>query len=255
MAFVLVGVSSRSSLIRAIRSMSTPAPIDPKVPAPESSAPVVPVEPPFEEKLRQFWAKNARTVYALCVVVLLAIIGRGALEYYQRQQEADVRSEYALASTPDKLKAFVGQHPKHTLAGVASLRMADDAYSAGNYAEAQTNYQRAADLLSDPAFSSRARLGVAVAKIALGQTADGEEKLKQLSSDVTQVKPVRAEAAYHLATLALEAGRKDDAAKYLDLVGTIDATSTWAERALMLRASLPASAAPAPAAVNLPSKR
>jgi len=221
--------------------MSTPAPLNPKVPAPETSAEAAaPVVPSFEERLRLFWEKNAKTVYALCVVVLLAIIGRGAMEYYQAQKENGIKADYAAATTPEKLKAFINQYPDHSLAGVASLRQADDAYSAKNYAEALSSYQRAADIFKTGPFSGRARLGVAVTKLNLGQTAEGEEKLKQIANDSTQLKPVRAEAAYHLAVLATEAGRVDDATKYLDLTSSIEANGTWAQRAMMLRTSLPA---------------
>lgn len=233
--------------------MSTPAPLDPKVPAPQKSAEVAaPVAPSFEERLRIFWEKNAKTVYALCVVVLLAIIGRGAFEYYQAQKEASIQADYAAATTPEKLKAFINQYPTHTLAAVASLRQADDAYSAKNYAEAVSNYQRAADILKTGPFAGRARLGVAVSKLNQGQTAEGEDKLKQIANDSTQLKPVRAEAAYHLAALAVDAGRTEDATKYLDLASSVEADGSWAKRAMMLRTSLPAPTA-APAAASTPA--
>jgi predicted negative regulator of RcsB-dependent stress response len=234
--------------------MSNPAPIDPKIHAPATSGEAaVPIVPSFEEKLRLFWQKNARTVYALTVVVLLAIIGRGALEYYERQQEAGIQSDYAAATTPEKLKSFINQNPKHTLAGVASLKLADDAYSAGNYTEAQSNFQRAADILKDGPLAGRARLGAAVTKLNIGQAAEGEEKLKLIANDVGQLKPIRAEAAYHLATIALDASRTDDAAKYLELASTVDPMGTWAQQAMMLRGSLPAPAA-ADVSIKVPTK-
>lgn len=237
--------------------MSNPAPLTPKVPASDApSEPVVaPTAPSFEEKLRLFWEKNARAVYALCAVVLLAIIGRGAWEYYERQKEESVKSAYAAASTPEKLKSFINQNSHHTLAGVASLRLADDAYSASNYAEAQTNYQRAADIIKSGPLAGRARLGAAISKLHTGQTADGEEKLKQLANDLGQLKPVRAEAAYHLATLALENKKTDDAIKFLDLISTIEPMGTWAQRAMMLKTTLPAPTTVTPdVSVKVPTK-
>ena len=221
--------------------MSTPAPLNPKVPLSnlpaEAAAPSV---PSFEERLRVFWEKNSKTVYALCVVVLLAIIGRGALEYYEHQKEEGIKADYAAATTPEKLKAFINQHPQHSLAAVASLTQGDEAYSAKNYADALSNYQRASEILKTGPFAGRARLGVAIAKLNLGQTAEGEDKLKQIANDTTQLKPVRAEGAYHLATLAVEAGRIDDATKFLELISSIEPNGSWAQRAMMLRTSLPA---------------
>lgn len=236
--------------------MSTPAPIDPKVPVTANPAEAAPVGPSFEERLRLFWEKNARMVYALCAVILLAIIGRGGFEYYENQKEEGVRADYSAAATPEKLKAFIAQNPKHSLSGVASLRLADEAYSAGNYVEAQTNYQRAGEILKGTVLGGRALVGAAVSKVSLGQTAEGEEKLKQIANDASLAKPSRAEAAYHLATLALDAGRTDDATKYLDLVSTVDQTGLWPERALALRASLPGAntATPANVSIKVPAK-
>ncbi|HEU5077859.1 MAG TPA: tetratricopeptide repeat protein [Opitutaceae bacterium] len=230
--------------------MANSAPSDPNVPAKTpkgSEAPSTPAEPPFEETLRQFWQKNAKSIYAVCIVVLLAIIGRGGYEYYLRQQEAGVEAEFAAATSPEKMKSFIAEHPKHSLAGVASLNLADAAYANSNYTDAIVNYQRAAEIFKTGPFAGRARLGVAISKLNGGNKAEGEEALKQLANDNSQLKPVRSEAAYHAATLALEAGRTEDAAKFAELATTVDQTGIWAQRAMMLRATLPAPAASAAA--------
>ncbi len=228
--------------------MSTPAPLNPKAPTSDVSAEAAaPISPSFEERLRIFWEKNSKTIYALCLVVLLTIVGRGAWEYYQREKEEGIKADYAAATTPEKLKTFINENPNHTLAAVASLRNADEAYTGKNYAEALPNYVRAAEILRTGAFAGRAQLGVAITKVNLGQAAEGEEKLKQIANDNSQLKPVRAEAAYHLANLALEAGRNEDTAKFLDLISTIEPMGSWAQRAMMLRGSLPASTTVQPA--------
>lgn len=231
--------------------MSTPAPTDPQVPSKDASSQQgsTPIVPPFEERLRMFWEKNAKTVYAVVAAVLIAILAKGGWEYYQQEQERGVQADYAAASTPEKLKTFISQHPGHVLSGVASLRLADEAYSAAKYTDAQLEYQHAVDILKSGPFLSRARLGLAVSKLVGGQKAEGEEKLKQLANDVSVIKPVRAEAAFHYATAALDAGRADDAAKYLDLASTVDQAGVWAQRAMMLRATLPVPAG-APADVS-----
>lgn len=222
--------------------MSTPAPYNPKAPISDVPAEAAaPISPSFEERLRIFWEKNSKTIYALCLVVLLAIIGRGAWEYYERQKEEGIKADYASATTPEKLKAFVNEHPQHSLAAVASLRQADEAYTAKNYTEALPNYVRAAEILRTGPFAGRAQLGIAITKVNLGQTAEGEEKLKQIANDAAQLKPLRAEAAYHLATLAIDAGRNEDAAKFIDLIGSIEPMGSWSQRAMMLRGSLPPS--------------
>jgi predicted negative regulator of RcsB-dependent stress response len=234
--------------------MTTPAPYDPKAPSndpattPEAG---VPIGPSFEDRLREFWEKNSKAIYAVCAVVLLAILARGAYQYYEREKEAEIQADYAAATTPEKLKSFISANPEHSLAAAAALTLGDDAYRAGNYAEAATQYQRAADVLKSGPLAGRARLGLAMAKIGQGQTADGEEKLKQLANDVAVLKAQRSEAAYHLASMALEAGRTEDATKYLELAASVDQSGIWAQRAMGLRATLPAPAT-APTAVTAP---
>jgi hypothetical protein len=100
-----------------------------------------------------------------------------------------------------------------------------------------------------------------MAKLQGGQTSEGENQLKQLASDAGQMKAVRAEAAYQLASQANAAGRTDDALKFIDQVMTLEQGGTWAQRAMMLRAMLPVPAAPIglPAAgatpvIKLPAK-
>ncbi len=227
--------------------MSTPVPSH-QHPTPATASDVV-VAPSFEEHLHKFWANYSRPIYTLCVIVLVGIIGKGGYEMYVTSQENQVGADYAAASTSEKLKAFAAAHSGHQLAGVAKLRLADEAYVAGNSAQAALDYQAAADGLKTGPFASRARLGSAMAKLQAGQTAEGENQLKQLANDDKQMKAVRAEAAYQLASQAAAAGRNDEALKFLDQVMTVEQGGTWAQRAMMLRATLPA-----PTAINLPAK-
>jgi len=233
--------------------MSTPAPSNP------NATPIDPDQPVavhgFEHSLHEFWQRNSRAIYAFCVIVLIAIIGKGGFDTYTRWQDDKVAAEYATASTNDKLKAFAAAHPNHQLAGAAKLRLADDAYSAGNYTQAILDYQTAADVLKTGPFAGRARLGNAMCKLLAGQAAEGENQLKQLANDLGQMKAIRAEAAYQLASTAAQAGRNDEALKFLDQVNSIEPAGTWAQRAMMLRVTLPAPLAPAAApAVSIPSK-
>jgi predicted negative regulator of RcsB-dependent stress response len=217
-------------------SKSTPA-------GQNAKAPVV----PFDETLHAIWQKNKNFIRALVIVGLAAVIGHYGFEYFQNQKEASIAAGYAAADTSAKLKTFAGEHPAHALGGLASLRLADEAFAAKNYADAASSYQKAAAALGASPFAGRARLGAAVAKIHAGQAADGEAALKQLSNDGAQLQDVRAEASYHLGTLALAAGNKDDAVKNFDLVTAIAPASLWSQQA-SLRRSLITDAAPAPAA-------
>jgi len=121
------------------------------------------------------------------------------------------------------------------LAGIARLRLADEAYAAGKGAEAVTAYEAAVPAPQDSALAARARLGVAMARIQAGRTADGETALRELVGQADLAKATRAEAGYHLATLAYAGGRTDEVLKYCDQIMEIDAGSAWAQRAQMLR--------------------
>lgn len=202
--------------------------------------------PTFEEKLLLFWQKNGTKVIVVCVLVLVGILAKGGWELIEAQKEAGLEKDYVAATTSEKLKAFAAANSGHTLAAVAQLRLADEAYTAGKTTEAVAGYESVISILKTGPFATRARLGIAMAKLSSGKTAEGEAALKALAGDATQLKGVRVEAAYHLASLAADAGRADDVKKYSDQIAQIDPASPWIQRAMTLRAALPVAAPSTP---------
>lgn len=234
---------------------NTPSPVSgDQQPAPVDA---VVVAPGFEEALRAFWEKNGKLVVIACVVVLLAIVGRGAYGLIAAQREAGISAAYGAATTTEQLKSFAAANSGHALAGAAHLRLADEAYAAGKFSDAQAEYGKAAAILKDTVFAGRIQMGSAMAKLNGGDAAGGEAALKALVDDVAGPKSVRAEAAYHLAIAATDAGRSDEASKLAEQVMSIDPDSIWTQRALMLRAraavSTPAASAATPATEAAPS--
>jgi Tfp pilus assembly protein PilF len=122
---------------------------------------------------------------------------------------------------------------------VAYLKVADEAYTAGNFADALANYDRAAAALPGTPFASRALLGRGVCLIQSGKSSDGTGILKRLSDDTAQLEGVRCEATYHLASLAFEAGRYDEVVTLTNLIMQLDTGGTWAQRSLFLRGRTP----------------
>ena len=219
-------------------SLSTPAGDDRNlVPVDETY-----IAPSFEDRLAIFWAKHSKTVIVVLLVIVLAVIAKGGYDFFAAQREKAAVTAYADATTDAQLKTFIADHPTHTLAGIAQLRLADEAYAAGNYADAQAGYAKAADILGKTTFGPRARLGAAVSLIQAGNTADGENAFKQLFADLSVGKSIRAEAGYQLASLAADAGQPDEAIKLITQLSTIDPSGQWAQRAMLLRSRLPASA-------------
>jgi hypothetical protein len=219
-------------------AQSTPHGTDP------AATPVV--EPGFEVALHAFWDKNRNLVLGACVVALLAIVVREGLQYFAAIRERGVQTEFAqVADQPAKLAAFADAHQGHALAGVAWLQLADDKFTARDYSGAVTAYQKAAAEVKNDALLARARLGAAISQVSGADKPAGEAALKALSADTNISKNVRAEAAYHLATIALEAGNAEEVRRLVDQVGRIDAASVWSQRATGLLTALPAGGKPA----------
>jgi len=215
------------------------------------------VEPPFEEQLRAIWEKkeNRTAVFVGCAVVVVVILGWYGYKALAAEREAQIQTAYSEAVTPARLRTFVRENAGHPLAGAAELKLADDACTAGNYAEAIEDYDKAAKTLVGTPFAPRALLGKAVCQIRSDKNTEGVALLRQLAEDPLQLKAVRCEAAYHLSTLAFDAGNFDDVNRFTDLIMQIDPASAWSQRSMLLRSRLPVTAAtPAPAPAPQPAK-
>jgi hypothetical protein len=185
----------------------------------------------------------------LCGFVAAGILANGAWGYLQGQKELEVQKAYAASATSDQLKAFAAAHADHSLAGIAQLRLADEAYTAGKSADALAGYDKVVTTLKTGPLVARAQLGRALAKVQAGKGTEAITDLRQLAGDAAQSKGARAEAAYHLTSLAAEAANAADVQKYSDQLMQLDPSGPWTQRALMLRASLPVASAAATADV------
>ncbi len=193
------------------------------------------IEPGFEVSAQVFWEKNRSLILLVCAVALLAIIGREGWQYYTAQHEQSVRDDYArVAERPEQLAAFAGANAGHVLAGVAYLRIADAKYAAADFRAAVENYNKAAASLTNPALQGRAKLGAAMSQLNGGDKTAGEAALKAIGAEATLLKSVRAEAIYHLTTLAYEAGNSAEVSRLVTEVGRVDASGIWSQRATAL---------------------
>lgn len=219
----------------------TPQPHDPANPPPRAGADA------FADQVQVFWEKNRPFVLLLIVTVLGVILAREGWQAYRGMRERGIQAEYARIERIDQLPRFAEAHAGHALAGAAWLRVADDAYGKDDFRSAATHYAKATESLDNVALKSRARLGAAMSQIAAGDAAAGEAALKALQADADATTTIRAEAAFHLATLAHQAGRSDEAKQFLDEVTKIDAMGFWAQRSFGLRAQIEAAKPAAPA--------
>lgn len=211
--------------------------IPPAAPTPKDATPAV-VELPFEARFETFWINNRRQIYTLFAVILLTIVGREGWAYFAAQRELGVQAAYSTALGNDsKLTAFAAANTGHPLGGAAYLTLADAKYSTGAFAAAADLYTKAQGNLTNDALIGRAKLGAAMSKLASGDRSGGEAALKALSADIALFKAVRAEATYHLAALAAEAGNTAEVTKLTEEISRIDASGVWAQRGLVLRAT------------------
>lgn len=224
---------------------SSPVPAGETQPA-DASAPAAALS--FDEKLRQFWSRNRVVIISVFVIVVVSIVGKGLWEIIQDQRENSIAADYAKLTSDDQLKSFAADREGHLLGGVAYLRLADNAYSAGKFADAVPLYAKASDSLKGNILAHRAVIGGAVSKVMAGDRSAGEAALKAIASDLNQPASTRAEATYHLAVLASTGG--DDAALqgYVTQISTLSPQSVWAQRAATLRAEAGLAAAPAASA-------
>lgn len=227
---------------RFLTPMSTPSQPTPS-PAGDRHAPATAsagtVEPPFEERLRILWEKYRGLITLVCIAVLAAIVGRAGWQILQDRRAAAQAAAFAEATSTEQLKSFAAEHAGSELAGVAHMKVGDDAYTAGRFTEAAGAYDSAADALETPALVARARIGAAVARLKAGQADVARTGLQGVANDVSLPETLRAEAAYHLASSAAAAGQGDELGRLLEQINAIEPNGLWAQRADSLRQHVP----------------
>ena len=220
----------------------------------------------FEERVQLFWFENKKTILLTCALVFVILVAKEGVLYYLDQRERAIGAAFAAAETsPEKLRAFANENSGHKLAGLAWLSIGDDAFKAAKYADAVSAYEKAEPLVAGTAFAGRALIGQAFSIGLGGDKTKAEAAFKKVVADAKQPAAIRTEARYHLALLAVEAGRIDDARKALEEVLQNDESGAWSQRAMSLQSSLPSEpvvAAVTPTAepateikLNLPGKK
>mgnify|MGYP001567682840 CR=1 FL=1 len=213
---------------------STPAGDDRNLVATTESA----AAPELEEVVRQFWEKNRSLLMALVAAILLAILGRNGWDAYQAGQIEAAREEFAAAESDDQLEAFAADRSGTALAGVALLKVADNAFAEGDYTAALTGYDAAAEELGDSVFAGRVQLGQAMSQLLGSDAVAGQSALRDLANYTDAAVAVRSEAVYHLAAVALSDANADELDALSTQIDSISPSSGWAQRILLMRSTL-----------------
>ena len=184
----------------------------------------------LEDRLNIYWRDNKSFLISCILVLLLSTIGYQSARIVKNQKEAALKAEYAEAETSGKLADFARTHSDKALGGFAALKIADIAYTYGEYGKALEFYDLAVSVLKEPTLAGRARIGQAFALYSSGGTEEGFARLNAIIADETLAEATRAEAAYHLAVEAHAKGRKDEFNSYAEQIKNLEFAGQWQQR-------------------------
>jgi len=163
----------------------------------------------FEDKVWLWWRDNKNFVIFTVFVAFAIIIGVQGWRWFENQQTIAVQKAYLTVTDNDSLLAFAQENASSPLAGVAALRLADEAYDAGNFVQSADFYAKASESLANTTMFSRARLGLAFALLNADKIEEGKKALQEIVNDKTAHRAFHAQASYHLGVLTFDEGGKE----------------------------------------------
>jgi hypothetical protein len=181
----------------------------------------------FEDRLWVFWRKQRKNIVGLLAVIAAGLLIWQGWVAYAAHAAATLQADYQAANGATELLAFAQAHPEAPLGKFAQLEGADDLYKDSKFKEAADAYAQAATVWGDDEKGQRARLGQAMALIQAGDNKTGSELLEALSNDASVLENYRAEAAYDLVILAIQAGDNAGAAKWVERVKEFKTNNAW----------------------------
>lgn len=199
----------------------------------------LPPDADVEERFNEFWKKNGVGIFIAIALGAVIVLGYQISNYYNEQREEGVRAAYTAAASNAERLDFAEEHQGHPLAGVTWMELAEEVYNEGDAQAALSYYERAADVLEGSPLGDRARLGVAMSQLLLGETEDARMGLEVLAENRMALDATRAEAAYHLAVIHWEADNAEGMRDALDRIFELGDASMWAFRAQMLQSRVP----------------
>lgn len=192
-------------------------------------------EAEFEDRVWLYWERNKYFIVGTIVAAFVVVLGVQYYNYSQRQAFREMQASYLQADTLEQKESFGAAYDEKALGGLALLEAADQLVAEDKFIEAAAKYEEAAKALKDTVFAGRARLGSGMAYVFADNLEAGRSILLALTGDAQVAEPIRAEAAYHLAVLDIQA---EDYASALDLLQSI-AVRGWEQRAQNLITEVP----------------
>ncbi|MGF1450688.1 MAG: tetratricopeptide repeat protein [Opitutales bacterium] len=196
----------------------------------------------FDDRLWLWWQRNGKALLTGAAVALIAAGLVQAFRMFERQQFESMQAEYAEAvGDSEALRAFGREHSGTSLGGAALLKVADETFQEGNYAEAANLYQQAAASLEGLPLATRATMAQAFALIEQGDTRvqAGYALLAQVAETSGNLPSLRAEAAFHRGVLATEAEDYATARRFFDLAVEQDQSGVWRQQVQQIERAVP----------------
>jgi len=208
-----------------------PDPNEPTDPRNAPKAPIVrskdmdselPPDADAEERFNEYWKKNGSSVFAAIAVGAVIVIGTQTWRHLQAKAELETRQEFGQAQSTEVLETFAQEHDDHSLAGLAYLKLANEAFERGEFQAAADDYRLAISHLGGTPLLGRATLGAAVSTLRAGDAAAGATALREILNNESFQPATRTEAGYLLTVHLWE--QKDWTAmrEVVDVVLTFD---------------------------------
>lgn len=189
----------------------------------------------FEDRVQIYWMENKGFVSGCILVLALGIIALNGMRMYKTAAEGKIQSAYAEAVENETLADFAKANTTQDLGGLAALTVADEAYTAEDFARALEFYSIAAGALSNDILASRAQLGQAFARFYNGEKEAALTQLKGIADNSSLPEAARAEAAYHLAVEADVAGQDAEYDRYVAQIEGSSTATQWQQRLMMYK--------------------
>lgn len=207
-------------------------------PAPPRDDSTLPPDADFDDRFMDFWKRNGVSIFTGIALAALFVIGYQIYQFVSDRREASIRAEFAAVESQAERIAFTQKFPKHPLAGLAFLEIANQKYDAGDWTQAASYFQAAVDALGSNPAAQRAQLGAAMTQLKAGQRDQARQSLEILALSPSAFATTRAEAVYNLAVLAWEEGLKDDVRRHIATIEGMEESGFWIFRAAELRERL-----------------
>lgn len=193
----------------------------------------------LEDAFFLFWKRNRDKIQITMVVVLLVAVGGLGFKAFQRKKLEKTQNAYLEAVQSGETQAFAQKYASSPLAGLVLLQSADKAFDKEEFTQAVSLYKEAGAALKGTVIEGRTQLGEAIANIYAGNEAKGKTLLGSIAQNPKLLESDRAEAAYHLAVLALNQDELDIARTQLDFIETLNDSGFWGQKAALLKKAAP----------------